>query len=66
MLGIPIPTIYTTSNSRSNIHYFNVIDGQHRLRVVYRFLGGKFRLKGLEKLSQYNDMKFEYLPIEKK
>nr|WP_302597131.1 DUF262 domain-containing protein [uncultured Cellulosilyticum sp.] len=64
LLGIPIPTIYTASNSRSNIHYFNVIDGQHRLRAVYRFLCGKYRLKGLEKLEQYNNLKFEDLPTE--
>ena len=64
LLGIPIPTIYTASNSRSNIHYFNVIDGQHRLRAVYRFLCGKYRLKGLEHLQEYNNMKFEDLPTE--
>lgn len=64
LLGIPIPTIYTASNSRSNIHYYNVIDGQHRLRAVYRFLCGQYKLKGLEHLEEYNNMKFENLPTE--
>ena len=64
LLGIPIPTIYTASNSRSNILYFNVIDGQHRLRAVYRFLNNKFPLEGLEKLSNLNGLTFIELPAE--
>lgn len=66
LLGIPIPTIYTASNTRSNIHRFNVIDGQHRLRAVYRFLTNEFRLKGLEKEKQYNNKTFVELPNEVK
>lgn len=58
LLGIPIPTIYTASNSRSNILYFNVIDGQHRLRAVYRFLNNEFVLEGLEKLPHLNGKTF--------
>lgn len=64
LLGIPIPTIYTASNSRSNILYFNVIDGQHRLRAVYRFLNNEFPLDGLEKMSDLNGLTFIELPPE--
>jgi len=62
LMNIPIPVIYLSSNINSVPYIANVIDGQHRLRAVYRFLKDKFALKGLEIYSYLNDHKFSQLP----
>jgi hypothetical protein len=64
LAGIPIPTIYLASDTSKVPHVSNVIDGQHRLLSVYRFLGNKFKLTGLEKYKDLNDYKFSELPPE--
>jgi hypothetical protein len=64
LMGIPIPVIYLSSDITKIPHVSNVIDGQHRLRAVYRFLKNQFSLKGLEKYPELNDKKFNELPIE--
>ncbi|WP_281868564.1 DUF262 domain-containing protein [Brevibacillus parabrevis] len=64
LMGIPIPVIYLSSDITKEPHVANVIDGQHRLRAVYRFLKDKFKLKGLEHLSDLNDSRFSELPKE--
>src|SRR6056297_362998 len=50
LAGIPVPTIYLASDTSKVPHISNVIDGQHRLMAVYRFIKNKFSLTGLEKL----------------
>jgi len=47
-------------------HVSNVIDGQHRLRAVHRFVNGEFQLTGLEKMESINKLYFEDLSIELK
>lgn len=59
IIGIPIPTIYLATDSSSDILMYNVIDGQHRLRSIYNFIKGKFKLKGIEKTSDLNGMYFD-------
>ncbi|MFW6016859.1 MAG: DUF262 domain-containing protein [bacterium] len=58
LAGIPIPIIYLASDTTKVPHVSNVIDGQHRLMAVYRFINNKFSLTGLEKLTSLNDKKF--------
>lgn len=61
LAGIPIPTIYLASDTTKVPHISNVIDGQHRLFAVYRFINNKFALTGLEKYEFLNDKKFDDL-----
>lgn len=58
LAGIPIPTIYLASDTTKVPHVSNVIDGQHRLMSVYRFVNNKFQLTGLEKYKHLNDKRF--------
>ncbi|WP_427340780.1 DUF262 domain-containing protein [Caloranaerobacter sp. DY30410] len=64
LAGIPMSTIYLASDTTRVPHVSNVIDGQHRLLVVYRFLNNKFSLTGLEKYKFLNGMRFFELPPE--
>lgn len=64
LMGIPIPVIYLSSDINQVPHISNVIDGQHRLRAVYRFIKNQFSLKGLEKYSELNDKRFTDLTTE--
>ncbi|MBS2773021.1 DUF262 domain-containing protein [Anoxybacillus rupiensis] len=61
LMGIPIPVIYLSSDINKIPHVANVIDGQHRLRAVYRFLKNQFALKELEKYPELNDKRFSDL-----
>ena len=61
ILGIPIPVIYLSSDTSKEPYVSNVIDGQHRLRAVYRFLTNEFELSGLEKRKDLNGKKFNEL-----
>ena len=61
LAGIPIPTIYLASDTTIVPHISNVIDGQHRLMAVHRFINNKFSLTGLEKYSFLNNKKFNEL-----
>jgi hypothetical protein len=63
LMNIPIPIIYLSSDTRKVPYTANVIDGQHRLRAVYRFLNNSFSLKGLEIYRDLNDKKFEDLAV---
>lgn len=64
IMGIPIPTIYLSSDPRKVPYVANVIDGQHRLRAVYRYLNNEFQLKGLKILKDLNDYAFNQLKPE--
>ncbi|KHE67130.1 DUF262 domain-containing protein [Halobacillus sp. BBL2006] len=64
IMGIPIPTIYLSSDTRKVPYIANVIDGQHRLRAVYRFINNEFSLKGLEILKNLNEKSFNQLDGE--
>jgi hypothetical protein len=64
LMNIPIPIIYLSSDIRKEPYIANVIDGQHRLRAVYRFINNQFALKGLEIYKSLNDSKFKDLSLE--
>lgn len=59
--GIPIPVIYLASDTSKIPHVSNVIDGQHRLMAVYRFLNNEFALTGLNKFTQLDGLFFKQL-----
>ncbi len=59
--GIPIPVIYLASDTSKIPHVSNVIDGQHRLMAVYRFLNNRFQLTGLKKFNQLDGLYFKQL-----
>lgn len=61
LIGIPIPTIYLSSDAKRIPHTLNVIDGQHRLRAIHRFVNNKFELKGLEKYKSLIGSRFDDL-----
>ncbi|OCA82211.1 hypothetical protein A8F94_20060 [Bacillus sp. FJAT-27225] len=52
LLGIPIPEIFLVRTSNAGIQLRHVMDGQHRLTAIYRFVKDKFALKNLEILSE--------------
>jgi 5-methylcytosine-specific restriction endonuclease McrA len=56
--GIPIPKFYLTqdfdSRKKANVH--NVIDGQQRLRAIYRFLTNKFTVTIDKKEYSFGDL----------
>ncbi|MBU2708457.1 DUF262 domain-containing protein [Zooshikella marina] len=66
LMGIPIPTIYLASDTSKFPHISNVIDGQHRLRAIHRFINNEYLLSGLEKMPDLNGLYFEDLPVELK
>lgn len=59
--GIPIPVIYMASDTTKIPHVTNVIDGQHRLMAVYRYIENKFKLTGLQKYEELNGLYFREL-----
>lgn len=61
--GIPIPIIYLASDTSKVPHISNVIDGQHRLMAVYRFINNNFKLIGLKKYNLLNGKSFLELDI---
>lgn len=61
LAGIPIPTIYLASDTTVVPHISNVIDGQHRLMAVHKFINNRFSLTGLDKYKFLNGKKFNEL-----
>ena len=62
MLRIPIPAFYFYENEDGE---YQVIDGQQRLTTIREFVGGKFKLSGLEYLGkEYNKKGFKELDVK--
>lgn len=66
LIGIPIPTIYLASDTSVFPHISNVIDGQHRLRAIHRFINNNYKLTSLERLKSLNGKNFDQLSSELK
>lgn len=66
LVGIPIPPVFLCSSRLKGVQVLNVVDGQHRLYALYRYRKGEFPLKGLRLLEEYEGMKFDGLPIDKR
>lgn len=75
LLGIPVPSLFMATNKDST---WEVVDGLQRLTTIVNFMGteaeiekvnplsGKLRLKGLEKLTAFNNYTFDELPTSLK
>ena len=69
ILGIPIPEIFLVRTGGEGIQLRHVMDGQHRLTAVYRFVKDKFALTDLELLGDnenFKNKKFSQLSKEAK
>lgn len=64
LLDIPIPEIFLVRTSDKGIQLRHVMDGQHRLAAIYRYVKDKFALKSLSILKddyRYINKKFSEL-----
>lgn len=69
ILGIPIPEIFLVRTSNRGIQLRHVMDGQHRLTAIYRYVKDKFPLKNLDILGESEEFvnrKFSELSRENK
>lgn len=67
IVGIPIPEIFLVRTNSDDIQLRHVMDGQHRLTAIYRFVKDKFPLTELELLKDdenYKNKKFSQLNKE--
>lgn len=66
-VGIPIPPIFIAKSTIGNIHILNVIDGQHRLKAIYRFLKNEYNLINVELIGEkYEGKSYNELSIDDK
>lgn len=74
LLGIPVPSLYMATNPDSS---WEVVDGVQRLSTLVHFCGSldqiagvgrkdPLKLKGLSKLTQFNNLRFDDLPSSTK
>lgn len=69
IVGIPIPEIFLVRTSNAGIQLRHVMDGQHRLTAIYRFVKDKFALTELELLKDdenFRNKRFSQLSKEAK
>ncbi len=63
VLGLPIPSIFLAEDSDGRLE---IVDGSQRLRTIAAFLNDELSLRGLEKLTYLNDLRFSDLPLSRK
>jgi len=61
LLNVPIPIIYTAETKEGKEE---VIDGQQRMTTFHGFKNNKFKLSGLNILSELNGKRYDELPEE--
>lgn len=61
LLNVPVPPVYLAEEQDGT---YTAIDGKQRLRAISDFISGRFALKGLERLTEAEGMKFDELPFE--
>jgi uncharacterized protein with ParB-like and HNH nuclease domain len=64
LVGIPIPEIFLVISGKNDMQIRHVMDGQHRLNAIYRYINNKFPLRNLEIIgndSDYDGKKFSEL-----
>ena len=66
LVGIPIPPVFLASTSYSGVQVLDVVDGQHRLTAINRFITNKFKLKSLKLLQDLNGKYFKDLELDDK
>lgn len=64
MIGIPIPPVFLCTARLKGASTLNVVDGQHRLYAIYRFIKNEFRLSNLPLLTSYENMTFSELTTD--
>lgn len=64
LIGIPIPPIFLATDKMKGVRVTNVVDGQHRLRALYRFFNNEFKLNGLTLLNGFDGKKFSDLALD--
>ena len=57
IVGIPIPEIFLVRTGNDGIQLRHVMDGQHRLTAIYRYVKDKFPLTELELLNDDESIK---------
>lgn len=66
LAGIPIPPIFLVTDRHKKSRVINVVDGQHRLRALHRFINNKFALKNLQLLTEFEGLRYKDLDIDVK
>lgn len=61
LLNVPVPPIYLSEEKDGK---YTAIDGKQRLKAISDFISGRLRLKGLEKLTVAENLRFIDLPDE--
>jgi len=51
LVGIPIPEIFLVISGENDIQMRHVMDGQHRLNSIYRYVNNQFPLKNMDILK---------------
>jgi hypothetical protein len=64
LVGIPIPPVFLATDKYKKVRVTNVVDGQHRLRALYRFKNNIFRLNNLKLLKEFDGKGYEDLDVE--
>lgn len=62
MIGLPIPYIFLAETSKGR---YEIVDGSQRIRTLSAYINGELEIKGLEKISDLNGLKFEDLDISR-
>ncbi len=67
LLGLPIPVLYFAEKENTDPdvdadYIWVVIDGLQRTTALIGYMRGEYELKGLKRLKDYNELKFNELP----
>ena len=61
LLNVPVPPVYLAEEQSGK---YTAIDGKQRLRAIADFIGGRFKLRNLEKLEEAEGYLFSDFPEE--
>lgn len=65
--GYDLPKFYIKQTPYDPIYQFEVTDGQQRMRTIWEFINGEFRIEGKEfRNTSYHGLKYDELPRETK
>lgn len=59
LMGLPIPYIFLAETTEGR---YEMVDGSQRIRTLAAFVSDDLKLKGLDKISEINGIKFSQLP----
>lgn len=59
LMGLPIPYIFLAETAEGR---YEMVDGSQRIRTLTAFVSNELKLKGLEKITAINDIRFSQLP----